>query len=50
MYKLISTFFPLSPVKHGLEVTAGTLEKRNTVKMNKIYSHSQFPRGSLVVN
>lgn len=37
LYKLISTLFfsPFSPVKHGLEVTAGTLEKRNTVKWIK---------------
>lgn len=35
LYKLIPIFFPLSPVKCGLEVTAGTLEKRTTVKWIK---------------
>lgn len=36
LYKFISGFSPHPPpVKHGLEVTAGTLEKRNAVKWIK---------------
>lgn len=35
LYKLISIFSLLSPVKCGLEITAGALEKGNTVKWIK---------------